>query len=46
MEDIRGMPVCPKTGEINLYFEIQKYKEEKDFVKITPDGVVCAKNKR
>lgn len=45
MQDIRGMPVCPRTGESNLYFEINKYKEEKDFVKITPYGVVCDKNK-
>ena len=28
MEDIRGMPVCPKTGEENLYCVIQKRKEE------------------
>ena len=25
MEDIRGMPVCPKTGEENLYCVIHKH---------------------
>lgn len=25
MEDIRGMPVCPRTGEENLYCVIQKH---------------------
>lgn len=25
MEDIRDMPVCPESGEINLYCIIQKH---------------------
>ena len=25
MEDIRDMPVCPKSGEINMYCIIQKH---------------------
>ena len=25
MEDIRDMPVCPESGEINLYWLIQKH---------------------
>ena len=28
MEDIRDMPVCPKSGEINLYCIIQKHIED------------------
>lgn len=27
MEDIRDMPVCPDSGEINLYCIIQKHIE-------------------
>ena len=28
MEDIRDMPVCPESGEINLYCIIQKHIED------------------
>ena len=28
MEDIRGMPVCPKTGEENLYYVIAGYSSK------------------
>lgn len=27
MEDIRGKPVCPDTGEMNLYWLIQEHKQ-------------------
>ena len=28
LEDIRDMPVCPKSGEVNLYYIIQKHIED------------------
>ena len=34
MEDIRGMPVCPKTGEENLYCVIQKHIKDGGISKI------------
>lgn len=29
MENIRDMPVCPKSREVNLYYIIQKNKRNK-----------------
>ena len=34
MEDIRGMPECPKTGEENLYCVIQKHIENERISKV------------
>ena len=34
MDGIRGTPVCPETGEINLYYIIQKHMEDENEVKI------------
>lgn len=34
MEDIRDMPVCPVSGEVNLYCMIQKHRENEHDTKI------------
>ena len=34
MEDIRDMPVCPVSGEVNLYYIIQKHIEDERISKI------------
>lgn len=37
MDGIRGTPVCPETGEINLYYIIKKHIE---------DGIFQGKRKK